>query len=403
MTVQTAVLDLGGSSCKLGLNSDTEPRIIPNCVSKAKNERRKVYFGDQLNECKDFSGLFYVLPFQKGYLVNWDVQRQLFDFMFSKESLKVDSSEANLVITEPVFNFTSIKECLDEIMFEEHQFKALSRNRAAELVNIKHISENNSSKPLCTLVVDSGFSFTHVIPVCQGEILKNAVKRIDVGGKVMTNYLKEIISYRQLHVLDETYVMNQVKEDCCFVSTDFNHDMEITKQKRKLNTIARDYILPDYTNVKRGFIRPLEEMLTKYTGTEQLLKMNNERFTVPELLFHPSDVGIQQMGIPEAIHESVKSTDILQQPHFYKNIVLVGGNTALPGFNRRALSEVRKTCPDDFDLNIVSPNNPAGYAWQGGVELSKKHDFISNFCVTKKEYEESGKNICMQKFDKIEK
>lgn len=403
MAEQTAVLDLGGSSCKLGLSNDTEPRIIPNCVSKAKNERRKVYFGDQLNECKDFSGLFYVLPFQKGYLVNWDVQRQLFDFMFSKESLKVDSSEANLVITEPVFNFTSIKECMDEIMFEEHQFKAISRKRAAELVNIKHISENSSSNPLCTLVVDSGFSFTHVVPVCQGKILKNAVKRIDVGGKVMTNYLKEIISYRQLHVLDETYVMNQVKEDCCFVSTDFNHDMEITKQKRKLNTIARDYILPDYTNVKRGYIRPLEEMSTKYTGAEQLLKMNNERFTVPELLFHPSDVGIQQMGIPEAIHESVKSTDILQQPHFYKNIILVGGNTALPGFHKRILSEVRKTCPDDFDLDVVSPNNPANYAWQGGVELSKKSDFLSKFCVTKKEYEESGKNICMQKFDRIEK
>jgi len=34
--------------------------------------------------------------------------------------------------------------------------------------------------------------------------------RIDVGGKLMTNHLKEVISYRQLQVMDETYVMNQV-------------------------------------------------------------------------------------------------------------------------------------------------------------------------------------------------
>lgn len=34
--------------------------------------------------------------------------------------------------------------------------------------------------------------------------------RIDVGGKLLTNHLKEIISYRQLQVMDETYVMNQV-------------------------------------------------------------------------------------------------------------------------------------------------------------------------------------------------
>ena len=30
---------------------------------------------------------------------------------------------------------------------------------------------------------------------------------------------------RQLMVMDETYVMNQCKEDVCFVSTDFNKDM----------------------------------------------------------------------------------------------------------------------------------------------------------------------------------
>ena len=29
----------------------------------------------------------------------------------------------------------------------------------------------------------------------------------------------------------------------------------LCRKKKKLNTVARDYILPDYTNVKRGFIR----------------------------------------------------------------------------------------------------------------------------------------------------
>ena len=40
-------------------------RLIPNSCSKIKSERRKVFIGDQLNECKDFSGLFYILPYQK--------------------------------------------------------------------------------------------------------------------------------------------------------------------------------------------------------------------------------------------------------------------------------------------------------------------------------------------------
>ena len=30
--------------------------------------------------------------------------------------------------------------------------------------------------------------------------------------------------------------------------------------------------------------------------------MNNEMFTIPELLFHPSDLNIEETGIPEAVH-----------------------------------------------------------------------------------------------------
>ena len=30
-------------------------------------------------------------------------------------------------------------------------------------------------------------------------------------------------------VMDETYVINQMKEDVCYVSTQFNYDMDIAK------------------------------------------------------------------------------------------------------------------------------------------------------------------------------
>lgn len=39
----------------------------------------------------------------------------------------------------------------------------------------------------------------------------------------------------------------------------------------------------------------------------QIIRLNNERFTVPELLFHPSDIGIEEMGIPEAVAHVVDS------------------------------------------------------------------------------------------------
>lgn len=96
--------------------------------------------------------------------------------------------------------------------------------------------------PECMLLVDSGFSFTHVVPLMEGAVVWSAVKRcvahlvfsrshftftrLDVGGKLLTNQLKELVSFRQWNMMDETYIMNHVKETCCFVTQDFNKDLE---------------------------------------------------------------------------------------------------------------------------------------------------------------------------------
>lgn len=53
--------------------------------------------------------------------------------------------------------------------------------------------------------------------------------RIDVGGKLLTNHLKEMISYRQWNMMDQTYIMDDVKEKCCYVSADLKADMELSR------------------------------------------------------------------------------------------------------------------------------------------------------------------------------
>lgn len=176
---------------------------------------------------------------------------------------------------------------------------------AGALSTLKYRREH--PKEMCCLVVDSGFSLTHLGPYLKGKLVKSGIRRINLGGKALTNHLKDLVSYRQLHVMDETYVMNQVKEDSCFVSTRFWEHMAIAKNQGPENTIARDYVLPDYTVIKRGYLRPLEETTGKPKDNEQIIRLNNERFTVPELLFHPSDIGIEEMGIPEAVAHVVDS------------------------------------------------------------------------------------------------
>ena len=104
--------------------------------------------------------------------------------------------------------------------------------------------------------------------------------------------------------------MNASKEDACFVSLDFDKDLSLAWEDSKVKVkkpssvpepaaqplfkIARDYVLPDFTTLRRGFLKSAE-LTGRPDEGEQTIRLNNERFTVPELLFNPSDIGIQQV------------------------------------------------------------------------------------------------------------
>ena len=372
---------------------------------RSKFERRRSFIGDQVEECKDLSSLYYLLPFQKGFLVNWDTQRQLWDYVFGNDALRVNPQNVGLVFTEPVFNFASIQDTLNEIFFEEYKFQSFFRAPAPSLSALKFIN----SKPdcCCCLVVDTGYSFTHIVPFYRGKQIPKGVLRIDVGGKLLTNHLKDIISYRQLHVLDETYVINQVKEDVCFTSLDFYGDMATAKKKGPENTIIREYVLPDFATRRRGCVR---EKLTKSKPAssesvqeEQCLRLANERFSVPENLFHPSDIGIHQMGIPEAILHSVSQTPPEMHPHLLSNIVLTGGNCLFPGFKERVTLEVRKLAPDEYDVDVFMAKDPLGYAWGGGGLVADPERRLPHMVpVSATEYKEHGHSICHKRFGEMQ-
>ena len=63
--------------------------------------------------------------------------------------------------------------------------------------------------------------------------------------------------------------------------------------------------------------------------------LNNERITVPEILFHPSDAGISQVGLADAVLESILSADPLLHASLFANILVTGGCAAMPGFRER--------------------------------------------------------------------
>jgi actin-related protein 6 len=82
-------------------------------------------------------------------------------------------------------------------------------------------------------------------------------------------------------------IVQQIKESCSFVSEKFHHDMQVASQRD--GPLHREFVLPDYKTVKKGYVKTPESVIEP---DQQVIKLATERFTVPEVIFSPNDIGI---------------------------------------------------------------------------------------------------------------
>ena len=136
------------------------------------------------------------------------------------------------------------------MIFEDLEFNALSQVSSHAMIRENAMAEGTcNEQSVCQLVIDSGFSFTTLVPFFNGVPLRHATTRIDVGGKILTNLLAENLSYKEINLKGETHLVNHIKEETCYVSNNFAEDMNTAKQK------MQEYVLPDFKTIKKGFVR----------------------------------------------------------------------------------------------------------------------------------------------------
>jgi actin-related protein 6 len=126
---RTLIIDNGGHTMKAGFASGTvaeevlpRPSIIPNGL--ARDREKKVYVGSQLSQCPDLNEIAFRRPIEKGYLVNWEAQKEVWDHEFfdPKAPLKCTPSETSLILTEAPNALPQLQSNCDQVVFEEFGF-----------------------------------------------------------------------------------------------------------------------------------------------------------------------------------------------------------------------------------------------------------------------------------------
>jgi len=90
----------------------------------------------------------------------------------------------------------------------------------------------------------SGDGVVHTVPVYEGCALPNAILRLQLAGRDLTDFMSKMLLEQGLSVqtTSEMEIAREIKEGTCYVAKDFNKEME----KFALGQIPEmTYSLPD--------------------------------------------------------------------------------------------------------------------------------------------------------------
>jgi actin-related protein 2 len=305
---------------------------------------------------------------------------KLWDYTFY-EKLQIRPQEHKILLTEPPENPVENRRNLIQTMFETYEFGACN-------ISIQAMLTLYAQGLLTGVVVDTGDGVTHVMPVWEGFVDPNLIRRLDVAGRHITKNLINLLQLRgySFNRIADYDVVRQIKEKFCYVALDYE-----TEKRLALETtcLMEQYTLPDGRVIKLGF----------------------ERFQAAEALFTPSMIDNEKKGMADMIFDMIQCAPIDNRSDYYKHIVLSGGSSMYPGLPSRLEKDIKDRYLKDvlkgksenmkkFKIKIEDPPRRKHTVFMGGSILADIMKDRAEFWTTRSDYNELGVERIIAKMGK---
>jgi actin-related protein 5 len=130
------------------------------------------------------------------------------------------------------------------------------------------------------------------------------------------------------------------------------------------------------------------------TAEDYQIYIEVDRVRPCEIIFQPSLVGSDQMGLAQTIEQVLACFPVETASRLADCVFLTGGCSNFNGFRERIVNEMQAMRPFGSSFNVVGAKDCMLDAWRGASQFASSPEFRAS-CVTKEDFMEAGVD-CMK-------
>ncbi|XP_033119970.1 actin-related protein 5-like [Anneissia japonica] len=270
------IIDNGSYQCRAGWATEEQPLLIfRNLVAKQRGKKEVVQETRIGQDISNIEVVRWMLKshFDRDVVVNYDLQEQVFDHLFSHLGIEGQGSlDHPIVLTEAVCNPSHSRQLMNELLFECYRVPSVATG-----VDSLYSLYNNRPESMASdgIILSSGYQTTHVLPFVDGKLDITQCRRINIGGAQSVAFLHRLmqLKYHRHFAAINLSRSEEILKEHCYVAEDFSAELNQWSNQQYYNKHVHKMQLPytplpgwstgDKTEQRKQRVQRLQEINAK--------------------------------------------------------------------------------------------------------------------------------------------